>query len=276
MTLAEKTFRAGDITLSYDEGDGRGSPMVLLHGLTMTRQNWQANLIPTYGGSWHQYAIDLRGHGKSGRASDDQNYRIVDYVEDVVAFIKSELDEPSVIVGHSLGAMTAIGVGAALGDDVRGLILLDPPLPVRELTIDVFPDAYGWFNWVYDTISKNPSYEQVIEACRARNPEANEDMLNAMATHVHSLSPGTARAALDNRLAENFDFGEALDKIICPVLLMYGEFGQSGSTRDVDATFVSEHARKLTTVKMPYDDHMFHETHWDETHPHITAFLETV
>jgi pimeloyl-ACP methyl ester carboxylesterase len=97
-----------------------------------------------------------------------------------------------------------------------------------------------------------------------------------MATQVHSLAPGTVKAALDNRIADDFDFGEALDKITCPVLLMYGEFGQSGSMRDVDATFVSEHTRKLTTVKMPYDDHSFHQTHWAETNPHITAFLETV
>jgi pimeloyl-ACP methyl ester carboxylesterase len=116
----------------------------------------------------------------------------------------------------------------------------------------------------------------VVEACRAINPEANDDMLNAMATQVYSLSPGAVKAALDNTITQNFDFGEALDNVTCPVLLMYAEFGESGSMRDVDAEFVSEHARKLTTVKMPYDDHMFFETRWDETLPHITAFLQTV
>ena len=276
MRLVEKTFQAGEITLSYDEGDGTGAPMVLLHGLTGIRQAWRGTFISTYGDSWHQYAIDLRGHGKSSHAGDDRAYRVVDYVGDVVAFIKNTLDDPAVIVGHSLGALTAIGVGAALGDAARGLILLDPPLPVRELPVDVFPGAFGWFSWVYDTLSVTPSYEQVLEACRNKTPDADEAMLKAMATQVHSLSPGTVKVALDDRIAENFDFGEAFDRITCPVLLLYAEFGQSGAMRDVDAAFVSAHARQLTKVKMPYDDHMFFATRWDETHPHITAFLKTV
>ncbi|MEZ4667933.1 MAG: alpha/beta hydrolase [Anaerolineae bacterium] len=276
MTLTEKTFQAGDITLSYDEGDGNGAPMILLHGLTGMRQAWQVNFIPTYGSTWREYAIDLRGHGKSSHARDERHYRIGDYVEDIVSFIKRELDDRPVVVGHSLGAMTAIGVGAALGDGARGVILLDPPLAARELPVSVFPGASWWFNWVYNTISTGPTYEQVVEACRATNPEASDQMLKGMATQIHSLSPGTVKTALDNRIAENFDFGEALDTITCPVLLMYGEFGQSGATRDEDAAFVREHARKLTTVKLPYDDHGFHETHWDETQPHVTAFLEAV
>jgi pimeloyl-ACP methyl ester carboxylesterase len=275
MSLVEKTFQAGEITLSYDEGNGIGAPMVLLHGLTDLRQTWH-NFIAVYGDSWHQYAIDLRGHGKSGRARDDQHYRIVDYVEDIIAFIKSELNDTPVIVGHSLGSMVAMGVGAALGDAVRGLVLLDPPLPVRELTIDVFPGASGWFTWVYDTLKSAPSYEQVREACRSMNPAADDQILAAMSTQVHSLALGTVKTALDNRIAERFDFGEALEMITCPVLLMYGEFGQSGALRDVDAAFVREHARTLTAVKLPYDDHMFYQTHWDETQPHITAFLERV
>ena len=275
MSLAEKTCQVGEITLSYDEGAGPGAPMILLHGLTGRRQSW-GPFISAFGSSWHQYAIDLRGHGKSGHASDVANYRIVDYVDDIVGFIRREVDEPCVIVGHSLGAMTAIGVGAALGDDARGLILFDPPLPVRELTVDVFPQAYGWFSWVYATLSPNPSYEQVVQACSEMNPNADDQMLEGMAKHVHALSPGTVKVALDNRIAESFDFGDAFDQITCPVLLMYAEFGESGSMRDVDAAFVGNHAHNLTTIKLPYDDHMAHETHWDETYPHISAFLDKV
>lgn len=276
MQLTEKTFETGGITLSYDEGAGTGAPMVLLHGLTGMRQTWQSTFIPKYGDSWHQYAIDLRGHGKSGHASDDTRYRIVDYVEDIIDFIHNKVDAPPVIVGHSLGAMTAIGVGAGLGDKARGLILLDPPLPVRELPVSTFPGAFGWFSWVYNTLSASPSFDQLIEACRAMNPVGSDDELKGMAIQVQNLSTGTVKAALENRIEENFDFAEALSATACPILLMYGEFGESASMRDVDAEFVAQHAKQLTTVKFPYDDHSFHQNYWHETHPHITAFLETL
>ena len=43
--------------------------------------------------------------------------------------------------------------------------------------------------------------------------------------------------------------------------------------RDKDIAFVAQHTHNLQTVQMPYDDHVFFMTHWDETEPHITTFL---
>ena len=125
--LIEKSFKTNDVTLSYDEGSGSGAPMILLHGLSDRRQAWQHNLVPAFGATWHQYLFDQRGHGKSGRATDARNYRLVDYANDIIAFLH-ELDEEAVIVGHSLGGMNAIGIGAMASDKVRGLVLIDPPL----------------------------------------------------------------------------------------------------------------------------------------------------
>lgn len=273
MTLTEKTFKAGEITLSYDESEDNGSPMVLLHGLTGMRQHWRRTFIKHYGDSWHQYAVDLRGHGKSSHASEDEEYRIIDYVQDIVAFINSEVEQNPVIIGHSLGAMTAIGVCAELGDKVRGVILLDPPLPVRELPTKTFPGAYNWFSWVHEIVGRQPTFEQVLDASAVVAPDASEAELKLMAAQIHPLSVGTVQIALEDRIAEDFDFAKALQKITCPVLLMYAQFGESGSMRDVDAEFVAEHTQDLTTVKIPYDDHMFYETHWDETKPHLDEFL---
>lgn len=276
MALTEKTFKAEEITLSYDEGENNGASMVLLHGLTGLRRQWSQTFVNVYGNSWHQYAVDLRGHGKSSHAENVNHYRIVDYVSDIVEFINNEVEPSSVVVGHSLGAMTAIGVAAELGKKARGVILLDPPLPTRELPTKNFPDAFGWFSWVHHLLEANLTIEQVKEECRKMAPDANDDIITDMATQIHPLSIGTVKIALENRIAENFDFAEALAKITCPVLLMYAEFGRSGAMRDEDADFVAQHTKHLTTVKIPYDDHMFYETHWDETKPHIDEFLSHI
>lgn len=276
MELLEKTFQAGEISLSYDQGPNNGAPMVLLHGLTGVRQSWQDTFVAKYGPFWQQYAIDLRGHGKSSHAADEDAYLMVNYVKDIVAFVESEIDQQPVIVGHSLGAMTAIGVGAALGARVRALILLDPPLAIRELPTASLQGANAWFTQLYGILKDRPSYEQVVEICRQMVPPGDEKMLHAMATQIHSLSPGTVKIALKDRILEGFDFGEALDDVTCPVLLMHAQFGQSGCLRDEDAAFVGQHTRNLTTVKLPYDDHGFFHTYWEETHPHVTTFLETL
>ena len=66
--LTEKTFDAGEIVINFAEGEAAGPPLVMLHGSTLRWQTF-GNFIPTLEQSWHIYACDLRGHGKSGRAS---------------------------------------------------------------------------------------------------------------------------------------------------------------------------------------------------------------
>ncbi|MCB9458572.1 MAG: alpha/beta hydrolase [Anaerolineaceae bacterium] len=272
----EKSFQAGEITLSYGEGPTNGDPMVLLHGLTGWRHAWEDTVIAQYGPFWHQYAIDLRGHGKSSHATDENTYHIIDCVEDIVAFITSNIDQPTVIVGHSLGAMTAMGVGAQLGDAVRALVLLDPPLAMRELPITDLPDLNTGLTMLYSLISQNPPYEVILEACRQLEPEADENTVRQLATQYQCLDPRAVKLALESRGLGGFDFAEALEATTCPILLMPAQFGQSGLMRDKDVAFVAQHAHNLQTIKMPYDDHVFFMSQWNETEPHITAFLEAL
>ena len=90
--LTEKTFDTGELTLNYAEGPASGPAMVLLHGLSLWRQSWDA-LIPELTSSWHVFAFDLRGHGKSGRVANE--YHVVDYSRDIVAFLRSSAERRS-------------------------------------------------------------------------------------------------------------------------------------------------------------------------------------
>ena len=63
--LTESSFDTGEVVINYAEGPALGSPLVLLHGSTLDWQSWQ-HLIPPLAQTWHAYACDLRGHGKSG------------------------------------------------------------------------------------------------------------------------------------------------------------------------------------------------------------------
>src|SRR5437879_880800 len=96
--LSEKSFDTGEVILNYAEGPPAGPPLVLLHGTGGRWQVWEY-LLPQLTPHWQVYALDLRGHGKSGRVA--RQYRVVDYTRDVVAFIE-HLSEPAVLIGHSL------------------------------------------------------------------------------------------------------------------------------------------------------------------------------
>src|SRR5262245_4169030 len=128
MILKEQIYDAGQIQINYAVGPANGSPLLLLHGVA---SNWQSflPLITGLGGNHQIYAMDLRGHGLSGRLNE--GYRLVDYSADVLQFIEDELGHPTVIVGHSIGALIAIYAAAKLQQSIRAIILLDPPLIYR-------------------------------------------------------------------------------------------------------------------------------------------------
>jgi pimeloyl-ACP methyl ester carboxylesterase len=83
--LTEKIFDTGVVALNYVEGPPSGLPLVLLHGVTLRWQDF-LNVMPTLAFRYHSYALDFRGHGCSGHVADA--YRIVDYTQDVIHFLR--------------------------------------------------------------------------------------------------------------------------------------------------------------------------------------------
>src|SRR5262245_28727530 len=92
----------GKPALHYVEGPAAGPPLLLLHGVTRNRHDWDL-LLPELTKAWRVVALDHRGHGGSGRAPG--TYRVADYARDTADFVNATFSEPVSVLGHSLGAM---------------------------------------------------------------------------------------------------------------------------------------------------------------------------
>jgi pimeloyl-ACP methyl ester carboxylesterase len=92
----------------------------------------------------------MRGHGRSSRTPG--NYRAVDFATDVVDFIQKQIREPVVLVGHSNGGTLALLTATQIPDLVRGVILLDPAILLRNATIQSMPIC-AWFAGVNDILN---------------------------------------------------------------------------------------------------------------------------
>jgi pimeloyl-ACP methyl ester carboxylesterase len=272
--IAEALFDTGEIKLNYAEGGSIGKPaMVLVHGLT---GRWQAYTedFEVYGKDWHIYALDLRGHGKSSKPSE--GYLLPDYVRDVECFLRQKVAEPVVLVGHSLGGLVTLATAFRAPEMVRALTANDPPLLGVDLRIDDYPWAKLWFSWVYETMKPNPSFEQVLAVCKAANPNAGEADLQAMAERVYEVAPGTVKIALEDRQKENFDLPAALQQIICPALLLYGDFESGSAVRDRDAHEFQELVPQSVVCKIPGGNHGFWWEQADITRVYVQEFLSKV
>ena len=252
--VQEHTYEIGEIRLNYAEGGTKGKPvMVLLHGLT---SRWQAytQAFEEYGADWHLYALDLRGHGRSGKP--ETGYSLPDYAGDVIAFLEHVVRKPIVLVGHSLGALVTLAVAHLAPERLRALIANDPPLLGDDLGITDYPDAQGWFSWVYETVKHQPSFAQLLVSCAELNPGAKQADLQEMAEHISGVAPGTVRIALDDRQKEGYDLHAGIRTIRCPALLLYGDRDQGSVVQDQDAVEFKQLVPQAVVHKFHKGDHM--------------------
>lgn len=92
----------------YYEVSGKGRPVILLHANGMTHSIFH-RLAKALAETFTVYALDSRGHGKSGKISD-YNYR--DMADDVIAFIHLFALKDVCLYGFSDGGIIALIVAA--------------------------------------------------------------------------------------------------------------------------------------------------------------------
>jgi pimeloyl-ACP methyl ester carboxylesterase len=99
---------------------GRGTPLVLLHGLLDSAEGWRALCAATR----HPcVAIDLPGFGGSNLPTHPS---FSSYAADVAAALETLAPKPFVLVGHSLGGGIATALAERMPDRVLALVLLAP------------------------------------------------------------------------------------------------------------------------------------------------------
>jgi pimeloyl-ACP methyl ester carboxylesterase len=118
------------VRLACREFGGEGPPVLMLHGLAGHGCEW------TETASWltarcRVVALDARGHGHSERAPVDVSRD--SHVADATCVVDELGLAPVVVVGQSVGGLTAMSLAARHPELVRGLVVVDAsPLGGKE------------------------------------------------------------------------------------------------------------------------------------------------
>jgi pimeloyl-ACP methyl ester carboxylesterase len=121
LTGADGDALAGDIF------DGGGRCVLFLHGGGQTRRAWDRTAGEVARAGMRAVTVDLRGHGESGW-SPDGRYSFADYGADVVAVVRQlreRFEERPVVVGASLGGLSALVAEVRHGPVADALVLVD-------------------------------------------------------------------------------------------------------------------------------------------------------
>lgn len=95
--------------------------VLLIHGMSSSSRTWWRVGPDLEDRGWHVDLVDLAGHG--GRPIGDVR-SVTAMANDVV---EQRPDGATLVVGHSLGAIVALQLAAAMPAYARGLLLEDPP-----------------------------------------------------------------------------------------------------------------------------------------------------
>jgi pimeloyl-ACP methyl ester carboxylesterase len=112
---------------------GKGPPLVLLHGLTATRRYvLQGSRLLSREG-YRLISYDARAHGES---DPGEGYEYSDLASDLVTVLEEREITSAVLIGHSMGAATAVRVALERPELVAGLVQITPAYPGKPYLDD--------------------------------------------------------------------------------------------------------------------------------------------
>lgn len=169
-------------------------------------------------------AIDARGHGESGLPEEPLRYTA--HRDDAALVLSSQpSDGGVVVVGHSMGAMSAAYLAASRPDLVRAVVLEDPPTGAPPAG----QQAQAWSepSWLADLRALDLPAR--IARGRSDEPDWPEDELEPWAASKAQLNP----QLFDLPFQEAVPLTELLAATTCPVLLIHGDI-ERGSLISTD------------------------------------------
>ncbi len=166
--------KTNGIDIHYLRTGGCKPPLVLLHGLTGSGACW-IPLARALEGEYDVVMPDARGHGNSGTPLD--GYRYEDHASDVVGLIQGLGLVAPVLLGHSMGGMTAAVVASHMATAIRGVILADPTFlsPQRQREVHE-SDVVAQHRRL---LSSNKG--DVLAQLRVRHPHRSSELIELLA-----------------------------------------------------------------------------------------------
>ena len=228
--MPEARFEAGVVALNYMvEGPVDAPPLVFLHGVMNRWQGW-GPIMPAFADRRRVYALDHRGHGRSGHAPG--SYRILDYAGDVAAFLGGVVGRPAVLVGHSLGAIISIAVAADAPELVRAAVLEDPP--IGAFADQSFAERHERprFLRARELARAGLPREELFAALAREQPEADAAALGARTLTLGQMDPEVLTPIVEDWAKDGLDLYGRLARIACPVLLQQGNVALGAALED--------------------------------------------
>jgi esterase len=229
--------------------------------------------------------MDLRGHGRSGRAPG--TYHLARYGADVVRVLEEVAAAPAVLVGHSLGGVVAWWVAQQRPDLVAAAFLEDPPLYTDDPST---PQAQRFRELFQVRRAEAASYqeaalseEEVAERIGATvwgppgaptfREIAHDDAVAAMGFGHRRMDVGVIDAAIDRTALVETDTTSPVEP---PVTILAADDALGAAFTSADAERLARTHPSVEVIRIPDCGHGIHDErrHRAVFAEHLRRFLD--
>lgn len=255
--IKEHDFHTGEVILNYVAGPDNGPPLVFIPGQTITWEEYYL-IMPMLADRFQVYAVTLRGHGKSSWTPGRYTFNRLG--ADMTAFLKEVVRRPAVVIGNSSGGVLAAWLAANAPEQVKAIVLEDPPLfrcDFQNIKTTFVYDTFLDFSKL--AVPNSGGYAGLLANMRPFPIDASGKLLRVPWLLVKLMSlrlawqqlfaPGTpldlmllppmlrimmkgvthfdghfSRAFVDGTMGEGFDHAETLARITQPVLFLHAKW----------------------------------------------------
>jgi pimeloyl-ACP methyl ester carboxylesterase len=259
------------VRLAVVDFGGEGPAALLLHGLAGHAGEWTAT-ARWLTGRCRVVAFDARGHGRSERLPADATRAA--HVGDGAFVIERLGLGPAIVVGQSLGGLTALLLAAERPDLVRGLVLADAgPEGVgdeRAVEANVADLARS--------LARRPvpfaSRQAAVDFFGGPSPSA-EAWADGLEHRDGGWWPRFDAEVLARTLREatRQSYWAQWERIACPALVVRAGRGQLSAA---DARAMAERGQRVQLVDMPDAGHDLHLDAPDEWRAVVSSFLDAL
>jgi N-formylmaleamate deformylase len=264
---------ANGLEIAYHRtGVGSHKPaIVLLHGYTDNGLCW-FRLARDLESAYDVIMLDARGHGQTrGKVVDLEIDRLASDAAEAIQALG--LDKPFVF-GHSMGAMTALGVGANYPHLVRATLLEDPvflPDPLPPLPDDMDQQ-------LEEEMRKSLAFHDLpldmrLARGRTDNPNWSEDEQWPWAEAKGEYNPDIVKHRMEIAL---YDWRKVIAKLQAPLLLITADNAKGAIVSPAVAQEAQQLFKRCEIAHISGAGHCIHRDRYAEALHSVTDFLERV
>ena len=237
---------------------GPGPAMLVIPGITSPAITW-GFVAECLAGRFDVHVLDVRGRGLS--QSGDLDYSLDAMAEDSVAIVGAARLGKPIVLGHSMGARTAIRAERKCPGTFSGLILVDPPVsgPGRR----EYPAAWNWYEDSILMAQKGCSADDMKHYC----PTWTAEQLELRAEWLHTCQLDAIHTAFKGFHTD--DIHQDLPHLHLPMRLVV-----AGAAPVIEDEDIAEIQRLAPAMDVRTVENAGHMIPWDNLDGFLDAVLD--